>query len=61
MDTCDAENCTAMVIDIVKTPEGLSLKLCEWHKYEFEQEIEWLGKEEQEAVKYTIPKIKIEE
>ena len=37
-----------------------ALHLCEWHAYEHNHDVGWIGKTDEDDVKYTIPKMKDE-
>ena len=56
MAKCNALNCQEEGVGRVEASD-ISLLLCEWHTYEYEHDLGWLGKEEEEATKHTFPPI----
>ncbi len=56
---CEAINCLNESVEDVKSEDSKStFSFCEWHAYEFKYSTSWIGQDESEKVKYTIPKIK---
>lgn len=57
MDICDVPSCFKEISE--RVPQ-LALSLCDWHAYEYHNELGWLGKTDEDDVKNTIPKMKDE-
>jgi len=53
---CDVPNCEVESAGSVDN-SGTLLALCEWHLYEYNNDLGWIGKDDEDAVKYTFPKI----
>lgn len=54
---CNVPNCEKDSTETVKTESGTELLLCEWHTYEFRQNLGWLGKSEEEDISTIFPPI----
>ena len=55
MSKCDVSVCLKEASEVITE---LALHLCDWHAYEHHNTLGWLGKDEEDHVKNTIPKIK---
>ena len=55
MPKCDVPSCQGEAREVVTER---ALHLCEWHAYEHNNEVGWLGKTDEDDVKNTIPKMK---
>jgi len=53
---CDVLNCDVESAGSVDN-SGTLLSLCEWHLYEYNNDLGWIGKDDEDAVKHTFPKI----
>ena len=56
MATCDVPDCDVESAGSVDN-SGTLLSLCEWHLYEYNNDLGWIGKDDEDAVKHTFPKI----
>ena len=55
MAKCDVPSCQN---EVITTIEDLSLSVCDWHAYEHEHELGWIGKIDDDNINNIIPKIK---
>jgi len=57
MTKCDVLSCQQEAREVITER---ALHLCEWHAYEHNHDLGWIGKAEEENVKNTIPTMKAE-
>ena len=55
MAICDVPGCQK---EATASIEELSLSVCDWHEYEHSNELKWIGKQDEDAIENTIPKMK---
>ena len=55
MAKCDVTQCLGEASTVITE---LALSVCDWHAYEHEHELGWLGKTEEDNIDNTIPKMK---
>ena len=56
MSKCDVPSCAKEASERIAE---LALYLCDWHAYEHHNNLGWLGKTDEDDVKSTIPKPKM--
>jgi len=55
LSKCDVSSCHKEASDVITE---LAVQLCDWHAYEYNHNIGWVGKTEEDNIKNIIPKIK---
>jgi len=52
---CDVRSCQKEASEVIT---DLALQLCDWHAYEYHNNLGWMGKTEEDDVKNTISRMK---